>query len=188
MDMTADSPDLDPQRTPQGPAMHDGGRINQSMTSSFQKGEMAEIDRGRARDGDVGAEEAARVAGSEAVEADSDRRKIEAEVAQLEAKDPASDATKDARDALAQAETLADDAISASLDSDQYAEDAHRNSRFLHHDAASVAEDGKRAEEDVGRASHDLATLDQLETRVETDGNGPATNSPTGVPDNGGAA
>lgn len=177
--MTPDSAASESQSPPSAPVMDEGGLLNRSITSKLQQGEMSEIDRGRAKDNDVGAEEAARVAGAEAVEADSERLKVEKDVAELDARSAGSAAARDAHEALVQAEELADDAISASLDSGQFAEDAHRNSRFFHHDAAAVAEDGRKAESDVAKAAKDLAAIDQLYARVESDGKVVAADSST---------
>jgi hypothetical protein len=143
--------------------------VNQAFTGALERGQRASLDRSAAKAADMGAEEAARVAGAEAVEADTERRKLEAEAADVDARAPGSEEAKDADAAVAQAEKLADDAIAASLDSDAAAEDSFRKSRFLHHDALAVTADGVRAEGDVGRAGKDLAELDRLEAQVEKD-------------------
>lgn len=168
MTMGDDSPG-DGAEGPAGGAMDDGGRVNQALTGALGQGQQAWLDRSAAKAADMGAEEAARVAGGEAVEADTERRKLEAEAADVDARAPASEEAKDADAAVAQAEKLADDAIAASLDSDAAAEDSFRKSRFLHHDAAAVTADGVRAEGDVGRAGKDLTELDRLEAQVEKD-------------------
>jgi hypothetical protein len=152
-----------------GISIDDGGRVNQALTGALAEGQQAWLDRSAAKAADMGAEEAARVAGAEAVEADTERRKLEAEATDVEASAPGSVEAADADAAVAEAEKLAGDAVAASLDSDVAAEDSVRKSRFFHHDAAAVAADGERAEKDVGRAGKDLAALDRLEGQVEND-------------------
>jgi hypothetical protein len=149
--------------------MHDGGVVNRAITGAFKDGQSTYVDHASAKDSDSGAEESARVAGSEAVDADDDRRKIEAISEEVSSLAEGSPEAADAASAVAEAEKLADDAIAASLDSDDAADQARHRSGFFHHAAPVVTADYSRSEDDVRRAGIDLSKLDELEKRVEAD-------------------
>lgn len=121
---------------------------------------------------------AAKASGELAAEADHERLGIEAEVTRIEASRPGSPQARDAEAAEAEAERDADQAVSESLDTGEAADDARSatGSRILHRgsDPAEVTADLQRALADEAVAGHDLADLDDLETRVETDGQGAA--------------
>jgi hypothetical protein len=84
-------------------SIDDGGRVNQALTGALAQGQQAWLDRSAARAADMGAEEAAKVAGAEAVEADDERRKLEAEAAGIEARAPGSEDAREVEAASAAA-------------------------------------------------------------------------------------
>ena len=118
----------------------------------------------------------AKVSGELAVEADQERLRIEGEVARIEQARPGSPQALDAEAAEAQAERDADESVAESLDTDEAADDARTatGSKFLHRgsDPAEVTAAEQRALADEAVAGHDLAELDALEARVETDEQG----------------
>jgi len=119
---------------------------------------------------------AAKVTGELAAEADQERLRIEREVARIEQARPGSPQALDAEAAQARAEHDADEAVAESLDTDEAADDARRStgSTFLHRgsDPAEVTADEQRALADEAVTGRDLADLDTLEARVETDEQG----------------
>ena len=119
---------------------------------------------------------AAKVSGEMAAEADQERLRIEAELARIEQARPGSPQARDAEAAEAQAERDADQAVAESLDTDEAADDARSStgSRFLHRgsDPAEVTADVQRALADEAVVGRDLADLDTLEARVESDEQG----------------
>jgi hypothetical protein len=124
---------------------------------------------------------AAKVSGELAAEADQERLRIEAEAARIDRARPGSPEAADADAAVSEAGRDADQAIAESLDSDAAADDARTatGSTFLHRgsDPAEVTADRERALADESVAGRDLAALDALEARIESDGSGlpPAT-------------
>jgi len=154
--------------------------VNRALSGAMDAEFKASMDRGESKDADAGAEEAARVAGELAVEADDERHTIDAEAATIEAGEPGTTEAARAAAVKARADAEADAAIAASLDSDTAAADARQHSRLLHHDAADVEADYHQATADVSVAASDLADIDTLEASLQGEVP-PAPAPPTGA-------
>jgi len=145
------------------PEMLRGGRLDHATGNAYERW----IDKGSAEDEDEATQEAARVAGEMALEADDECRKIEAEVANIEAQAPGSIAAQEAEAIKARVEQDADQAVNASLDSDAAATDAQQRDTRRHPDPATAKADYQRATADVGVATKDLVDEESLEKQLD---------------------
>jgi hypothetical protein len=140
-----------------------------TRSNAFEREADRRENRAEARDADDGASTAARLAGVEAAQADTERIEAEATVARLRARAPGSPQLADAEEALARIESDAKDAIDASLDSGMRAADAVGASRRWHEDGPAAEAAYGQAEADLHRVGQDLADADAQAARIAAD-------------------